>query len=68
MIVQFTRSEDNYADILTKNVSLELFNKHSIQIDKGILEYEHLKEEKVMTIFDKCGYCNSSRNPVQSIS
>ena len=38
--VNFTKSENNYADILTKNVTQELFKKHSDQIDKGELKYE----------------------------
>ena len=61
MVVQFTRSEDNYADILTKNVNLGLFDKHSKQIDQGLLEYEHLKDEKVMSIFDRCGCCKKQQ-------
>ena len=49
--VNFTKSENNYADILTKNVNQELFKKHSDQIDKGELKYE-IKEsgEMVMAI------------------
>ena len=49
--VNFTKSENNYADILTKNVNQELFKKHSDQIDKGELIYEiEENQESVMMV------------------
>lgn len=48
--VRFTRSKDNYADILTKNVTQELFDKHSAHINKGRLYYDREKHEKVMKL------------------
>ena len=47
--IVFTKSEDNYADILTKNVNQELFKKHANDIDQGRLEYNSTPEE-VMTV------------------
>ena len=47
--VEFTRSENNYADILTKNLNQELFNKHASKINNGLLEYGK-KTEQVMMI------------------
>ena len=46
--VKFVKSEDNHADILTKNVKQELFDKHSAQINTGKLDYEVTEGEKVM--------------------
>ena len=50
--INFTRSENNYTDILTKNVTKELFIKHTKQIDQGRLKYE-TTPGKVMTMEDK---------------
>ena len=52
LAVEFTRSENNYSDILTKNVVQELFTKHAKYIDQGRLRYENLTkiiEEKAMS-------------------
>ena len=66
--VVFTRSEDNYADILTKNVNQELFRKHAKDIDNGRLIYD-TTTEKVMTIkndeseiIEERHFCYSIRN------
>ena len=68
--IVFTRSEDNYADILTKNVNQELFKKHANDIDQGRLKYNSTPE-KVVTIErddlwmkEERHFCYSIRNNI----
>ena len=44
-----------------------MFAKHSKRIGEGFLEYEHLKDEKAMTIFDECGYFKKKSDNMNSL-
>jgi hypothetical protein len=59
--IRFKRSEDNSADIMTKNTNKELFEKHTELIRTGNLTCwkEDVKSDPTVTLF---GELNSTRD------
>ena len=60
--VRFKRSEDNSADIMTKNTTRDIHEKHSNKIQNGILDFwkEDVKQDKSVYEFGKLRSPNNS--------
>ena len=68
--VRYVKSEINLADILTKNVKEEIFEKHAKMIIEGKVKYK-TKEEKVNETkneFKANRFTNTNREDVKMIN
>lgn len=53
LVVVYIRSEDNPADIMTKNTKEALFIKHSLNMKKGVLLVGSLNREDVVSLVER---------------
>jgi hypothetical protein len=66
--VRFKRSENNLADIMTKNITRDIHDKHSKSIRKGTLEVwkEDVKQDSSVSEFTQSRAFSPESSPVSS--